>query len=178
MLLIVLLLLLVAAGVLVLAVSAGLAQWAWLTVLLCAVAGFVLLVARRRDRARATGRGEVEASERPGSSDGDPGAVVTGQEDEREGDPEGGESPAEPVLDPETEPPEQHTDAADALLVAESAIEVLVIDERPRYHLDSCSWVGRRSTVPLPAHEARELGFTPCSVCRPDHSIAQRERSR
>ncbi|PRW64399.1 hypothetical protein [Actinopolyspora mortivallis] len=174
MLLIVLLLLLVAAGVLVLAVSVGLAQWAWLTVLLCAVAGFVLLVARRRDRARASGRREGEATERPGSSDGEPGAVVVGQEDDREE----GEPVAEPVPDPETEPPEQHTDAADALLVAESGIEVLVIDERPRYHLDSCPWVGRRSTVPLPAHEARELGFTPCSVCRPDHSIAQRERSR
>nr|WP_218862456.1 hypothetical protein [Actinopolyspora biskrensis] len=187
---IVLLLLLVAAGVLVFAVSAGLAQWAWLSVLLCVIGGIVLLLARRRDRARAA------ASASPRHSGGNPGR--TGTSEGAEGD-SGGESTEEPgaeselsgpdrslgsqdalaaELDSDTEPPEQETDAADALLVADSTIDVLVIDERPRYHRGDCTWAGERATVPLPVREARELGFTPCAVCRPDRSIAEEEHAK
>ncbi|WP_017974163.1 hypothetical protein [Actinopolyspora halophila] len=192
MLVIVLLLLLVAAGVLVFAVSAGVAQWAWLSVLLCVIAGIVLLLARRRDRARAavssprrstgtpertssaeeaegaSGAESIESTEEPGTESGVSGTDRSAGSQER--------LVAEPDFD--TEPPEQETDAADALLVADSTIDVFVIDERPRYHRGDCSWAGDRATLPLPAREARELGFTPCAVCCPDRSIAEEEHTK
>ncbi|NHD17115.1 MULTISPECIES: hypothetical protein [Actinopolyspora] len=196
MLVIVLLLLIGAAGVLVFAVSAGVAQWAWLSVLLCVIAGFVLLLARRRDRARAAvssgPRHSVGTSDRTSREQERPERVSSAAEVE---EPSGGGPAAAPggsgadrltdsrdglVTEPDfdTEPPEQETDAADVLLVADSAIDVFVIDERPRYHRGDCSWVGERTTLPLPVREARELGFTPCSVCRPDRSIAEEEHTK
>lgn len=83
----------------------------------------------------------------------------------------------EPV-DPEQEPGEEDTDAADLLVVSESDDEVRVVDERPRYHRESCRWLASRPTLPLPAREARELGFTPCAVCVPDAEIARERRGR
>jgi hypothetical protein len=69
----------------------------------------------------------------------------------------------EPVrLDPNVEPVEEATDATDLLVVSELSDEVVVIDERPRYHLRACGWLGDRPTMPLPVSEARDLGFTPC----------------
>lgn len=189
MLVIVLLLLLVAAGVLVFAVSAGASQWAWLSVLLCVIAGLVLLLARRRDRARATvssPRRSTGAPERTSSVAESEGA--SGAESTAEPGTESGESGADRSVgsqdriavesDFDTEPPEQETDAADALLVAGSAIDVFVIDERPRYHRGDCSWLGERVTLPLPVREARDLGFTPCAVCCPDRSIAEEEHTK
>lgn len=68
-------------------------------------------------------------------------------------------------------------DAADALVVSELTDEVRVLDERPRYHLAECSWLAARPSLGLPIGEARRLGFTPCAVCRPDASLAARERA-
>ncbi|GAB3905973.1 hypothetical protein GCM10029964_102030 [Kibdelosporangium lantanae] len=88
-------------------------------------------------------------------------------------------SAAEPVrLDPNVEPAEEATDATDLLVVSELADEVVVIDERPRYHLRACAWLGDRQTMPLPVSEARELGFTPCGHCRPDATLAASHRAR
>lgn len=81
-------------------------------------------------------------------------------------------------LDPAVEPPEEDSDAADALRVAELSDEVRVLDERPRYHLAGCSWVGDRFTLPLPVHEARELGFSPCALCAPDSMLCNLHRKR
>ncbi len=75
------------------------------------------------------------------------------------------------------EPAEEDTDAADLLVVCELPDEVLVVDERPRYHLPGCRWVGTRPTEPLPVREARELGFTPCAGCGPDAELAARYRA-
>jgi hypothetical protein len=80
------------------------------------------------------------------------------------------------MLDPDLEPAEEDTDAADALLVYESSEQVVVIDERPRYHLGGCAWVGARQVFPLPVGEARQLGFTPCGYCTPDRTLATRSR--
>lgn len=80
-------------------------------------------------------------------------------------------------LDPAVEPPEEDTDAADAIRVAELSDEVRVLDERPRYHLAGCAWVADRPTLPLPVHEARELGFSPCGLCRPDAMLTQRHHT-
>lgn len=82
-----------------------------------------------------------------------------------------------PVPPADVEPAEERADIADAVSAMESAAEVVVIDERPRYHLRGCPWVGRRTTLPLPLDEARELGFTPCAVCRPDATLAARRRA-
>jgi hypothetical protein len=42
---------------------------------------------------------------------------------------------------------------------------VLVVEGRPRYHLDGCASLAGRTTVSLPAAKAIEFGFTPCSQC-------------
>ncbi|MGJ7906101.1 hypothetical protein ACOQFL_06435 [Actinopolyspora sp. H202] len=185
MLLTVLLLLLAAAGVLVFAVAAGSAQWAWLSVLLCAVAAVLLFWSRARDRKprdRKRSRPAPRHSAHAVAGDAASGPVAESEAElDGSGTTFGGDTigpHAESVEpDPGTEPSEQRTDAADVLLVCESDAEVFVIDERPRYHLDDCSWVGQRSTMPLPVGEARELGFTPCAVCSPDTSVARLERS-
>ncbi|SDP44370.1 hypothetical protein SAMN04487905_104133 [Actinopolyspora xinjiangensis] len=178
----VLLLLLVAAGVLVFAVATGAAQWAWLSVLLCAVAAVMLFWARVRDRRRFRSAPRHSAHGTAGVADAAPpveeeaASVGESETSSSEGGSEGSsQRGAEP--DPDTEPAEQRTDAADVLLVSEAETVVFVIDERPRYHLDDCSWVGDRETLPLPVAEARELGFTPCAVCAPDSSVARLARS-
>jgi hypothetical protein len=84
----------------------------------------------------------------------------------------------QPVVDMDSEPGEENTDATDVLTVSELSDEVVVIDERPRYHLLACAWVNGRPTMPLPVSEARELGFTPCALCAPDSTLAARQRAR
>jgi hypothetical protein len=80
-------------------------------------------------------------------------------------------------LDQSAEPAEERTDVGDAIAIADLPDEVRVIDERPRYHLGNCRWVGARETIPLAVSEARELGFTPCAICRPDSTLAARSRA-
>lgn len=75
------------------------------------------------------------------------------------------------------EPPEEDTDAADLLVVADLVDEVRVLDERPRYHLSSCSWLAGRPTLGLPVQEARQLQFTPCALCTPDAVLVRRSRA-
>jgi hypothetical protein len=75
------------------------------------------------------------------------------------------------------EPPEEDTDAADLLAVTDLVDEVRVLDERPRYHLSSCSWLAGRPALGLPVQEARQLGFTPCGVCTPDGVLVRKSRS-
>jgi hypothetical protein len=82
------------------------------------------------------------------------------------------------TVDPAVEPAEENTDATDLLVVSELSDEVVVIDERPRYHLAACVWLGGRPTMPLRVSEARELGFTPCAQCSPDSTLAARHRAR
>ena len=81
------------------------------------------------------------------------------------------ESPVPPVAtDPE--PDEQDVDAVAALGAAGLEHDVLVVDEHPRFHLASCTWLVGRETMSLPAREAVELGFTPCSRCSPVRTLA------
>ncbi|MFC4001998.1 hypothetical protein ACFS2C_19080 [Prauserella oleivorans] len=80
------------------------------------------------------------------------------------------------LTDPDGEPAEEQTDAADVLVVSTLDAEVLVVDEHPRYHLADCAWLETRETIPLPAKEARELGFTPCALCGPDATLAAKYR--
>lgn len=109
-----------------------------------------------------------------GSSEGEsaePEQVSQGAAGAANGVPAAADRPAD------AEPDEEDTDAADHLLVWEMQDEVLVVDEHPRYHLAGCTWPEPGSTEPLPVQEARELGFTPCAVCRPDRTLARRHRA-
>jgi hypothetical protein len=75
----------------------------------------------------------------------------------------------------DAEPPEEQRDPAAAAVVAGLENEVLVVDEQPRYHLSSCRALTGKATIPLPAREAVELGFTPCGWCSPVRTLAAQE---
>jgi hypothetical protein len=66
----------------------------------------------------------------------------------------------------------------DLLLVVDLKDQVLVVDEHPRYHLEGCRFLVGRPAIPLPMDEARTDGFTPCALCAPDRTLADRERAR
>ncbi|MEV6606388.1 hypothetical protein [Kutzneria sp. NPDC051319] len=183
---VVLLCVLAAFALLVVALVSTLTLWAWGSVALSIVGAVVLLVdwqrRRRVDARPSTGGVAVAGKTVDGGDDDD----ADPQEDE--GGP--GDSQATGDLedvatggvrigtnrDDQQEPAEEDTDAADALVVSELTDEVLVLDERPRYHLAACDWVGERPTIPLPVNEARQLGFTPCAVCAPDATLAAATR--
>lgn len=157
MLLIALLLVLAALGLLVAALATSAMFWAWVSVV-ASVAACAMLIADwwRRKHAPAAPVAEPAAP-----------AVIAEEPDDR--DPEA-------ELDPETEPAEEDTDAADVLIVTDLDVVVRVLDERPRYHLAECRWVGERATLPLPVREARQLGFSPCAICTPDAVLAAQHR--
>lgn len=75
------------------------------------------------------------------------------------------------------EPDEEDADAADALAVASSERDVLVVDEHPRFHVEGCTWLAGRTTMSLPAREAVDLGFSPCSRCTPSRTLASLTRT-
>ncbi|SFB38527.1 hypothetical protein SAMN05216266_109262 [Amycolatopsis marina] len=85
---------------------------------------------------------------------------------------------AEPRARTDAVPGEEETDAADLLIVAELDVEVVVVDEYPRYHLTDCGWLADRDTIPIEVAEARELGFTPCARCGPDAVLAAAHRRK
>jgi hypothetical protein len=86
------------------------------------------------------------------------------------------ERPAEGYRDPPGEPPREDVSAPDALRVVGPGVVVHVVDGRPRYHLADCPHLTDREAVPLPLAEARDAGFTPCALCRPDSTLASRAR--
>ncbi len=187
---VVLLCVLAAFALLVVALVSTQTLWAWGSVALSVVGAVVLLLdwqRRRRADARPS-TGVVAAAAEP--------MIVDGGDDESDADPqedEGGpgesqatgdlDSPATGGVqigtnrDDQPEPGEEDTDAADALVVSELTDEVLVLDERPRYHLAACDWIGDRPTILLPVNEARQLGFTPCAHCTPDAKLAAATRT-
>jgi hypothetical protein len=80
--------------------------------------------------------------------------------------------------DPPDEPPIQVVTPEHAAVVAGLATNVVVVDERPRYHLSTCVHLIDRELAVLPVREAVELGFTPCAMCEPDTALlAQAQRS-
>ena len=158
MLLFALLLVLAALGLLVVALATSAMFWAWFSVV-ASVAACVLLIAdwwRRKHAPNAAKRRPLNPSWQRKHP-----LIQT----------------LKLKLDPEAEPAEEDTDAADVLIVTDLDVEVRVLDERPRYHLADCRWVGDRASLPLPVKEARQLGFNPCAVCTPDAVIAKRYRS-
>jgi hypothetical protein len=79
--------------------------------------------------------------------------------------------PADEPYPPLDEPAEEPVSDSDALRVAGLSADVMVIDGRPRYHLPGCPHLLGRVAQPLPVSEARDLGFTPCALCRPDSNL-------
>ncbi len=56
---------------------------------------------------------------------------------------------------------------------ASSLGSVMVVSGRPRYHRSGCRFLsGREDAEQIPVEEAREVGFTPCGVCKPDEALA------
>lgn len=159
MLFVVLLLVLAALGLLVPALTTSNNIWAWSSVGASVLAAVVLIWDWWRRRP------------------GDPAAVAQSVDQLAVGDDQRVVVSAVAETPPaEEEPPEEDTDAADLLAVADLVDEVRVLDERPRYHLSSCSWLAGRPTLGLPVQEARQLQFTPCAVCRPDSTLVSRSR--
>jgi hypothetical protein len=76
------------------------------------------------------------------------------------------------------DPPVEEVEVTDLLLVVDLKDEVLVVDEQPRYHVAGCSHLAGRTPIPLPLDEARTDGFTPCGICGPDATLADRVRAR
>lgn len=83
------------------------------------------------------------------------------------------EAPVENAAPP-GEPPEEQRDPAAAAVVAGLEVEVIVIDEQPRYHVVGCAALTGNEPIPIPAREAVELGFSPCGWCTPDRTLAER----
>jgi hypothetical protein len=114
----------------------------------------------------ATGRPGTLLSESAGA------ARDSGPDTAYERDPAERDRPADqqpyPPLD---EPAEEPVSDSDALRVAGLSADVMVIDGRPRYHLPGCPHLLGRVAQPLPVSEARDLGFTPCALCRPDSNL-------
>ncbi|AXB43923.1 hypothetical protein [Amycolatopsis albispora] len=94
---------------------------------------------------------------------------------DKDEDTAGAAEPDEPAAE-SGDPGEEDTDAADLLVVSGLDVEVLVVDEYPRYHLAACTWLVDRDTIPIAVAEARDLGFTPCDRCRPDAHLAATHR--
>lgn len=155
MLFAVLLLVLVALGLLVPALTTSSTSWAWSSVGASGLAAVVLALDWWRHRRRAAG----DQPPAPVAGDASPAPERARASDE------------------DAEPAEEETDAADLLVVADLTDEVRVLDERPRYHLAGCTWLGERSSLGLPVAEARQLGFTPCGVCLPDSTLATAQRA-
>src|SRR5207302_194819 len=108
---------------LIVALATSAMFWAWVSVV-ASVAACVLLIVDWWRRKHA-----------PPAPEAEPAPVLVEPADDPEAE-----------LDPETEPAEEDTDAADVLIVTDLDIEVRVLDERPRYHLADCRWVGDRAS--------------------------------
>ena len=179
----VLVLVLASFGLLVAALLTGTTNWAGGSVAASVLAGLLLVVdwwSRRRVEmlARYDRMVPVDAdadSAEPATEKAEPDQAEPATESEPPDEPADVGGAAAPI-DPNVEPGEEDTDAADVIAVNDLADEVRVIDERPRYHLADCRWLAGRQTIPLPVTEARELGFTPCAVCTPDAKLAAKHR--
>lgn len=208
MLYIVLVLVLAALGLLVAALITANSLWAWISIGLSVLAGLLLVFdwlrrrGKREAEEKAAADGEV-AEETPEAEEGEAkkredaeqtvllpatgelgDAVDAGKgADTNDASAASSETQDASGASPETEVPngdpgEEKSDAADVQIVSELETEIVVVDEYPRYHLTDCEWLAGRDTIPLGIGEARQLGFTPCALCTPDATIAERHRDK
>ena len=50
---------------------------------------------------------------------------------------------------------------------------VLIVEGRPRYHVAGCRYLSGKSPEKIDVLDAREEGFSPCGVCKPDDALAE-----
>ncbi|HKN55710.1 MAG TPA: hypothetical protein VJX66_24655 [Amycolatopsis sp.] len=182
MLYIVLVLVLAALGLLVTALITANSLWAWVSIGLSVLAGLILIADWLRRRRRPEPAAEPAKHEAPASSGESLFTEAKASEEAKQTDllpaagklagppePDAETTVVEPVVEPD--PGEERTTPEDAELVSGLDVEVVVVDEYPRYHVTKCAWLGGRVTIPINVGEARELGFTPCSRCQPDATL-------
>lgn len=127
----------------------------------------------RRDRG-ARGRaddGETDRSSQRGQHSRAAGAKQAAKEAPREP-----ERPAEVTqqIDVMSDDLVEDSDERTVAAAVATGADVFVVSGHPRYHLEECPAVtGNDEAETLPIGEARELGFVPCGVCRPDSEIAE-----
>ncbi|MCW2578422.1 MAG: uncharacterized protein JWR82_23 [Blastococcus sp.] len=188
------LLVLAGAGLFVAGLVTGVTLLYWVCVAVCVVAAVLLVVARRQMTATPAAAAAPPANEpatrRTTSSTATVPAVAPATTAAESAAPAGG-SPAvdglpsdgaprqqaAPVAELD-DPPVEEVEVTDLLLVVDVTDEVLVVDERPRYHLAGCVHLVGRTPIPLPLDEAKTDGFTPCAVCEPDRNLAERVRAQ
>ncbi len=148
----------------------------WGCVAVCVVAAVLLFVARRQLGRAPDGAPTPPAGAKQGSTSLPAAEAATAR---------GAGTAAEPAAAGAHgrpgelgDPPVEEVEVTDLLMVVDLKDEVLVVDEHPRYHVAGCSYLAGRTTIPLPLDEARTDGFTPCAVCAPDRTLAQRARKR
>ena len=78
-------------------------------------------------------------------------------------------APVQPAA-PDTPP---IADSADEEL--ETGGTVLVVTGRPRYHVVGCRYLTGKAAEPVEVRDAREGGFTPCGVCKPDAALVAKQ---
>jgi hypothetical protein len=179
------LLVLVGLGLFVAGLATGTTLLYWATVAVCALAA-VLLVLSRRGMSAAPAE-EREAAPRKTTATREMAAAKADEEQGEQPAAEEGDAPAPevepsraPVATPheEGEPQVEEVEVTDLLLVVDLQDDVFVLDEHPRYHLAECPRLVGHEAIPLPLDEARTDGFTPCGICSPDRTMAERERAR
>jgi len=81
------------------------------------------------------------------------------------------DDPAEhPASDDREDVPAEEPGVGGAAAVAGS---VLVVANRPRYHVGGCRYLAGKQAQEVDLLDAREAGFTPCGVCKPDAQLAR-----
>ena len=194
------LLVLVGLGLFVAGLATGTTLLYWATVAVCALAAVLLVLSRRG--MSATPAEEREAAPRKTTATRE---LPAAKADEEQGEQPAAEESDEPAAEPEPvapapevvaapevepsrapvatpheegEPPVEEVEVTDLLLVVDLREDVFVLDEHPRYHLAECPRLVGHEAIPLPLDEARTDGFTPCGICSPDRTMAERERAR
>ncbi len=163
---------LVGLGLFVAGIVTGVTVLYWACVAACVVAAGLILGAWRQMPRESTGgsASSPNPSSGPGTrSQPAPGAASSPPAD-------GARAGGAPADRPD--PGVEDVEVTDLLVVVDLKDEVLVVDEHPRYHVAGCAWLAGRETMPLPVDEARTDGFTPCAVCSPDRTLAERARAR
>jgi hypothetical protein len=182
------LLVLVGLGLFVAGLATGTTLLYWATVVVCALAA-VLLVLSRRGLSGGAAAEAAPAPRRSASTRERPAATAARESDttaEPEPVTDTPAAPAPAAVPPTAvaapvekgEPPVEEVEVTDLLLVVDLKDDVFVLDEHPRYHLAECARLVGHEAIPLPLDEARTDGFTPCGVCSPDRTMAERERAR
>ena len=172
-------------GLFVAGILTGVTVLYWACVAACGVAAVLLIAVRRTMGATPAAAVPAAAAETAPDAAADSSAAPVTATARREagatrsvsgaGEPETAATPpAVDVADPDVE----EVEVTDLLLIVDLKDEVLVVDEHPRYHVADCTWLAGRETIPLPVDEARTDGFTPCAVCSPDRTLAERARTR